>query len=125
MANTNKTTFIAGAASGFGRIITMTQHMICAPRPADNERVKLKWRPEHPLTFRLMSRNHKQHQCVCHAISEATCAEVLKAYSSIQMANAQLDTFCEACDNPPAPTDKLRKRAEELYQVGLALNASH
>jgi uncharacterized protein (DUF1778 family) len=49
--------------------------------------------------------------------------EVLEAYSSIQLTNAQFDAFCEACDNPPAPTAKLRKAARALDQEGLVLNA--
>lgn len=48
--------------------------------------------------------------------------ETLEAYSRIQLANAQLDTFCEACDNPPAPTVKLRKAAKALDQAGFVLN---
>ena len=50
--------------------------------------------------------------------------EVLEAYSSIQLTNAQFDAFCEACDNPPAPTDKLRKAAQALDQEGFVLNAN-
>ena len=50
--------------------------------------------------------------------------EVLEAYSNIQLTNAQFDTFCEACDNPPAPTSKLRKAAGALDQEGLVLNAN-
>jgi len=40
--------------------------------------------------------------------------EILEAYSSIQLTNAQFDAFCQACDNPPAPTAKLRKAAQAL-----------
>jgi len=49
--------------------------------------------------------------------------EVLEAYSSIQLTNAQLDAFCEACDNPPAPTAKLREAARTLDHEGFVLNA--
>ena len=49
--------------------------------------------------------------------------EVLENYSSIQLTNAQFDAFCEACDNPPAPTAKLRKAARALDQEGFVLNA--
>ena len=51
--------------------------------------------------------------------------EALEAYSSIQLANAQFDAFCEACDNPTEPTAKLRKAAEALDQEGFVLNANH
>ena len=50
--------------------------------------------------------------------------EVLEAYRNIQLTNAQFDAFCEACDNPPAPTSKLRKAAGALDQEGLVLNAN-
>ncbi len=49
--------------------------------------------------------------------------EVLEDYSSIQLTNAQFDTFCEACDNSPAPTAKIRKAAQALDQEGFVLNA--
>ena len=49
--------------------------------------------------------------------------EVLEAYSSIQLTNAQFDAFCEACDNPAEPTAKLRKAARALDKEGLTLNA--
>jgi uncharacterized protein (DUF1778 family) len=48
--------------------------------------------------------------------------EVLAAYSSTLLTNAQFDVFCQACDNPPTPTAKLRKAAEKLDQEGFALN---
>jgi uncharacterized protein (DUF1778 family) len=48
--------------------------------------------------------------------------EVLEAYSSIQLTNAQFDAFCKACDNPQPPTDKLRKAAEALDKEGFVLN---
>ena len=51
--------------------------------------------------------------------------EVLEAYSSIQLTNAHFDAFCEACDNPPAPTAKLRKAAQALDQEGFLLNGKH
>ena len=51
--------------------------------------------------------------------------EVLEAYSSIQLTNAQFDAFCKACDNPPTPTAKLRKAAQALDQKGFELNANH
>ena len=35
---------------------------------------------------------------------ETHAPEVLAAYSGIQLTNARFDAFCEACDNPPAPT---------------------
>ena len=50
--------------------------------------------------------------------------EVLEAYSTIKLTNAQFDAFCDACDNPPAPTDKLCKAAKALDQEGFALNAN-
>ncbi len=50
-------------------------------------------------------------------------SEALKAGSSIQLTNAQFDAFCEACDNPPAPTAKLRKAAQTLDDDGFILNA--
>ena len=49
--------------------------------------------------------------------------EVLEAYSSIQLTNSQFDAFCEACDNPTAPTARLRKAAQALDQEGFMLNA--
>ena len=49
--------------------------------------------------------------------------EVLTAYNNIQLTNAQFDAFCKACDNPPAPTAKLRKAAVALDQEGFVLNA--
>jgi len=49
--------------------------------------------------------------------------DALEAYSSIQLTYAQFDAFCEACDNPPAPTAKLREAARTLDQEGLVLNA--
>lgn len=49
--------------------------------------------------------------------------EVLEAYSCVQLTNAQFDAFCKACDNPPTPTDKLRKAARALDQEGFVLNA--
>jgi uncharacterized protein (DUF1778 family) len=49
--------------------------------------------------------------------------EVLEAYSSTHLTNAQFDAFCHAFDNPPPPTAKLRKAAEKLDQEGFALNA--
>ena len=49
--------------------------------------------------------------------------EVLEGYSNIQLTNAQFDSFCEACDNPPTPSDKIRKAAEALNQEGFLLNA--
>lgn len=51
--------------------------------------------------------------------------ETLEAYSSIQLKNAEFDAFCEACDNPPVPTEKLRKAAKALDQEGLTLNGNH
>ena len=51
-------------------------------------------------------------------------SEVLAAYSSTQLNTAQFDAFCEACNNPPAPTAKLRKAAQALDQEGFALNAN-
>ena len=50
--------------------------------------------------------------------------EVLEAYSTTRLSNAQFDTFCKACDNPPAPAAKLRKAAQVLDQEGFTLNAS-
>ncbi len=49
---------------------------------------------------------------------------VLEAYSTIQLNNAQFNTFCKACDNPPSPTAKLRKASQGLDQEGFTLNAS-
>lgn len=49
--------------------------------------------------------------------------EVLEAYSSAQLTNAQFDAFCEACDNPPAPSAKLRRAAQALDQEGFVLHA--
>lgn len=49
--------------------------------------------------------------------------EVLEAYSSTQLTNDQFDAFCAACDNPPAPTPKLRQAAHALDQEGFVLNA--
>ena len=49
--------------------------------------------------------------------------EVLAAYSSIQLTNTQFDAFCAACDNPPAPTAKLRQAAQSLDDEGFQLNA--
>jgi uncharacterized protein (DUF1778 family) len=51
--------------------------------------------------------------------------EVMAAHNSIQLTNAQFDAFCEACDNPPTPSDKIRKAAEALDQEGFLLNANH
>lgn len=51
--------------------------------------------------------------------------ETLETYRSIQLTNAQFDAFCEACDNPPAPTTKLRKAAQALDQEGFVPNANH
>ena len=51
--------------------------------------------------------------------------EVLEAYSSIQLTNAQFDAFCRACDYPPTPTTRLRKAAQALDQDGFTLNANH
>lgn len=48
--------------------------------------------------------------------------EVLENYSRTQLTNAQFDAFFDACDNPPAPTAKVRKAAQALDQEGLALN---
>lgn len=50
--------------------------------------------------------------------------EVLEAYSTIKLNNAQFDAFCEACDNPPVPNDKLRKAAQALDEEGFVLNAN-
>ena len=50
-------------------------------------------------------------------------SEVLEAYNSIRLINAQFDAFCKACDNAPVPTDKLRKAARALDQEGFVLNA--
>ncbi len=50
--------------------------------------------------------------------------EVLEAYSSTQLTNAQFDAFCRACDNPPMPTTKLRKAAQALDQEGFTPNAN-
>lgn len=49
--------------------------------------------------------------------------EVLEAYRTIQLSNAQFDTFCKACDNPPAPTARLRKASQTLDQEGFTLDA--
>lgn len=51
--------------------------------------------------------------------------EVLEAYSSTHLTIAQFDAFCEACDNPPTPTEKLRKAAENLDQEGFNLDDKH
>jgi len=51
--------------------------------------------------------------------------EVMAAHNSIQLTNAQFDAFCEACDNPSTPSDKIRKAAEALDQEGFLLNANH
>ena len=50
--------------------------------------------------------------------------EALEAYSSTQLPNAQFDAFCEACDNPPTPTARLRKAAQALDQDGFVADAS-
>ncbi len=50
--------------------------------------------------------------------------EVLEAYSTIRLTNAQFDTFCKACENPPTPTTKLRKTAQTFDQEGFTLNVS-
>ncbi len=50
--------------------------------------------------------------------------EVLQAYSTIQLTNAQFDAFCEACDNPPAPSAKLRMAAQALDEEGFVLNVN-
>ncbi len=48
---------------------------------------------------------------------------VLEEYANIQLTNAQFDAFCQACENPPAPSEKIRKAAEALDQEGFKLNA--
>lgn len=52
-------------------------------------------------------------------------SETLEAYSSIQLTNAQFDAVYEACDNPPTPTDKLRRAAQALDQEGFSMNLNH
>ena len=49
---------------------------------------------------------------------------VLKSYASIQLTNEQFDAFCQACENPPVPSAKIRKAAEALDRDGFTLSAN-
>lgn len=48
--------------------------------------------------------------------------DVLQAHQSIRLSNAQFDAFCQACDQPPKLSAKLRKAAKTLDEEGLNLH---
>lgn len=52
----------------------------------------------------------------------AKAPEILKAYSEIQLTNAQFDSFVELCENPKAVSPRIKEAAKLLDDEGFVLN---